>query len=343
MDPFLRNAWYMVGWSEELGEGLLARRIAGRSLVLYRAEDGAPVALDDRCPHRFAPLSLGRRQGDAIGCAYHGLTFDRTGACIHNPFSDKPPARAVVRSWPLVERDGMVWMWRGEPQAADPALIPPFPMLAESPFSRTLHGYVLMKANYEYGSDNLMDLSHIEFVHTGSFAGMGVIFAGAYDLQSDGDTLQSNWWMPGVNAPAHTAGIYPREMITDHWLDMRWNAPASMHLEVGATPAGQPREAGVILHQAHVLTPETDGTTHYFWATTVGTPPGAPDMSETVRLLMRQAFDDEDKPIIEAAFANLDGEDFRDQPPVSIGVDRGGVMARRKLQELRERAAEAAT
>lgn len=344
MDSFIRNAWYMAAWSEELGEALLARRVAGCALVLYRGADGAPAALDDRCPHRFAPLSRGRRDGDAIACGYHGLVFDRSGVCVRNPFDDRIPARAAVRAWPLHERDGVVWLWRGDPTAADPALIPDFSMLAEGPHSRTLHGYVLMKAGYEYGADNLMDLSHIEFVHTGSFAGAGVIFAGEHQVISEGDALRSNWWMPGVKAPAHTAGIYPPDMITDHWLDMHWNAPASMHLEIGATPAGQPREAGIIVQQAHILTPETDGTTHYFWATTVGTPTGAPDMTGTVRQLMAQAFDLEDKPIIEAAFANLEGQDFWDQPPVSIGVDRGGVLARRKVQELlkRERSLEAA-
>ena len=337
MQHFLRNAWYMAAWSEELGEPLLSRRIAGRALVLYRGEDGAPAALDDRCPHRFAPLSQGRREGDAIVCGYHGLTFDRSGACVRNPFSDRTPPRATVRSWPLHERDGLVWLWRGAPEAADPGLIPDFSMLAENPVSRTLHGYVLMKAGYEYGTDNLMDLSHIEFVHTGSFAGAGVIFAGKHEVLKEDETLRSNWWMPGVKAPGHTAGIYPPDMVTDHWLDMRWNAPASMHLEIGAVPAGQPRAGGIIVQQAHILTPETDGTTHYFWATTVATPPGAPDMSEMVRQLMSQAFDVEDKPMIEAAYANLEGEDFRDQPPVSIGVDRGGILARRKIQALLER------
>ena len=337
MERFLRNAWYMAGWSEELGQGLLPRRIAGRALVLYRGEDGAPAALDDRCPHRFAPLSRGRREGDAIVCGYHGLAFDRSGACVANPFSRRTPPRAVVRSWPLHERDGIVWLWRGVADEADPGLIPDFSVLAESPVSRTLHGYVLMKAGYEYGTDNLMDLSHIEFVHTGSFAGSGVIFAGSHEVRKDGETLRSNWWMPGVKAPAHTAGIYPRDMVTDHWLDMRWNAPASMHLEIGATPAGQGRQDGIIVQQAHILTPETDGSAHYFWATTVATPPGAPDMSDMVRQLMSQAFDLEDKPMIEAAYANLEREDFRDQPPVSIGVDRGGILARRRIQELLER------
>ena len=102
-----------------------------------------------------------------------------------------------------------------------------------------------MRANYEYGTDNLMDLSHIEFVHRGTFAGNGVIFAGKHTVHQEGDTLHSNWWMPNVAAPSHTAGIYAPDLRTDHWLNMRWNAPASMLLEVGATPTGTPPAQGV--------------------------------------------------------------------------------------------------
>ncbi len=343
MGKFIRNTWYMAAWSHELGEELLSRRIAGRRLVLFRAADGSAAALDDRCPHRFAPLSRGTRRGDTITCAYHGLTFDRTGACVRNPFADRIPAAAKVRAWPLRERDGIVWLWTGDdPAAADPSAIPDFAMLAETPGSRTLHGYTVMRANYEYGTDNLLDLSHIEFVHKGTFAGAGVIFAGTHQVLVEGAALRSNWWMPKVKAPGHTAGIYPPDLLTDHWLDMRWNAPASMHLEVGATPAGQPRDSGVIVQQAHILTPETNDTTHYFWASTYAEVEGGPDMGPVLRELFTQAFDQEDKPIIEAAYANLDGGEFWDQRPVSLGIDQGGARARRMIQDILRREASTA-
>jgi vanillate O-demethylase monooxygenase subunit len=192
-----------------------------------------------------------------------------------------------------------------------------------------------MDANYEFGTDNLMDLSHIEFVHTGSFAGAGVIFAGKHTVQEAGEELHSNWWMPGVKAPAHTFGIYPRDMITDHWLDMRWQAPASMLLEIGATPPGAKREEGVIVRQAHVLTPETEKTSHYFWSTTRTTATSTPEGDAMLRGLMTQAFDVEDKPMIEAAYHNLNGEDFWERKPVFLGVDAGGARARRMIQRLK--------
>jgi vanillate O-demethylase monooxygenase subunit len=303
-------------------------------VVLYRLTDGKVAALVDRCPHRFAPLSLGTREGDAIQCAYHGLTFNQEGQCIRNPFGPKIPAGASVKTFVVHERYGIVWIWAGDLQDADPMMISDFSPVFDGQEAPPLLGYTEMKANYEYGTDNLMDLSHIEFVHKGSFAGAGVIFAGLHSAREEGKTIHSNWWMPGVSAPAHTVGVYPRDMRTDHWLDMRWNAPASMLLEVGATPCGASRAEGIIVQQAHILTPATESTTHYFWATTRTAVMATEEGDAMLRSLFKQAFDVEDKPIIEAAFANTDGVDFWERQPAFLGIDAGGTRARRMLQRL---------
>ena len=332
--PFLRNAWYMAGWSDEVGEGLLRRRLLGDPVLLFRKEDGTAAALVDRCPHRFAPLSMGTRNGDTITCAYHGLCFDAAGVCVASPFSDKLP-KARVRTFPVVERDGIVWFWPGDLARADEGLIPDFSPLFVEGQGAPLTGLLPMNAQYEFDTDNLMDLSHIEFVHKGSFAGRGVIFAGQHEVVTEGTRLHSNWWMPGVPAPGHTYSIYPPDMLTDHWLEMRWDPPASMLLEIGACPAGGERASGVIVQQAHILTPETAETTHYFWATTRPGPPSE-EADRMLSALMGQAFSEEDKPIIEAAYANLDGADFWDAGPISLQVDGGGTRARRMIQKLQK-------
>lgn len=331
---FIKNAWYMAGWSEELTDQLLSRRLFDRQIVLFRKSDGNIAALADRCPHRFAPLSKGERVGDAVQCPYHGLTFGGSGACIRNPFSEKIPAAAKVQSWAVVERHDIIWLWGGEPAEADAARIPDFSMTANSVTVKAVHGYTLIEAPYEFATDNLMDLSHIEFVHKGTFAGAGVIFAGKHAVREEGDALRSNWWMPGVPAPSHTTGIYPPEMITDHWLDMRWNAPASMHLEIGATATGAPRDAGVIVQQAHIVTPASATTAHYFWASTRTHDLESAEVDGFLRQLFGQAFDEEDKPIIKAAYDNLEGQDFWDAQPLSLGIDTGGTRARRKIQAM---------
>ncbi|MES2302548.1 MAG: Rieske 2Fe-2S domain-containing protein, partial [Pseudomonadota bacterium] len=243
MERYLRNCWVMAGWADEVGEAGLARRLLGEPVFLYRPQDGTIAALLDRCPHRFAPLSKGTRDGDRVVCGYHGLTFAPDGRCVHNPFSDRIPAGSTVPSFAVHERDGIAWLWAGDRDDADPALIPDFGFIPDTPHSRTVRGYTLMQANYEYGTDNLLDLSHIEFVHKGTFAGQGVIFAGEHAVQVEGETLHSNWWMPDIAPPSVAQGAFPPDARVDHWLDMRWNAPASMRLNVGVSPHGAGREA----------------------------------------------------------------------------------------------------
>ncbi len=327
--------WHMAAWSGEVNQALLSRRLAGNRILLYRKEDGEVVAMDDRCPHRFAPLSRGERKGDQVHCGYHGLGFNSKGACVHNPFGDRLPRGAQVRTYPTIERDSVVWIFLEDPASASGCEIPDLGFMTTTPANFQLNGYTLMSANFEYGTDNLMDLSHIEFVHRGSFAGRGVIFAGQHEVRQVGETLHSNWWMPNIAPPGHTMGQYPPDAKTDHWLDMRWNPPASMYLQIGATLAGQPRDQGIIVHQAHILTPETDGTTHYFWSTTSALPLDDPGVAAGMKQLFDQAFNVEDKPMIEAAYSNTEGRDFWDRNPVFLGIDAGGTRARRLLQRLR--------
>lgn len=333
MTEYVKNVWYMAGWSNEMADGLLARRIFDRNIVMFRTETGV-AALADRCPHRFAPLSLGEKHGDTVICPYHGLTFDGSGQCVRNPFAEAIPAAARVDAWVAHERHGIIWLWGGTQDTADLDAIPDFSMVEDNEFTRVVHGYTVLEAPFEFGIDNLMDLSHIEFVHKGSFAGNGVIFAGTHEVRDEGTTLRSNWWMPRVKAPPHTIGVYTPDMITDHWLDMRWNAPASMHLEIGACPTGAERAAGLIAQQAHILTPASATKTHYFWASTRYHDLDSVETDSFLRALFAQAFDDEDKPIIKAAFENLEGEDFWAAKPLSLGIDSGGTRARRKLEAM---------
>ena len=334
MDRYLRTCWVMAGWAGEIGEAGLARRILGRPTFIYRLENGDLAALLDRCPHRFAPLSRGSREGDRVVCGYHGLTFDSAGQCVRNPFAERIPAGACVPSFAVSERDGIVWLWAGAAEDAEPALIPDFSFVPDTAHSRTVRGYTLMQANYEYGTDNLLDLSHIEFVHKGTFAGQGVIFAGEHTVALEGDTLHSNWWMPGIAPPSVAQGAFPPDAKVDHWLDMRWNAPASMRLHVGVSPCGAGREAGFQVPQAHILTPADEHTTHYFWSSTRYDALDSAEADAALLALFGEAFDLEDKPMIEAAYANVRGKDFWAEKPLSLGIDQGGTRARRLLESM---------
>ncbi|WP_395392096.1 aromatic ring-hydroxylating dioxygenase subunit alpha [Novosphingobium sp. BL-8A] len=332
MERYLRNCWYMAGWSDEVGETGLSRRILDRPVYLYRLEDGSLAALLDRCPHRFAPLSKGSREGDVVVCGYHGLAFAPDGHCVRNPFADRIPAGSTIPRFAAAERDGIVWLWGGDPDTADAALIPDFSFVPDTPHSRTVRGYTLMKANYEYGTDNLLDLSHIEFVHKGTFAGQGVIFAGKHAVEVEDRTLHSNWWMPDIPPPSVARPHFPADAKVDHWLDMRWNAPAAMRLTVGVCPHGTGRESGFEVPQAHILTPANEHETHYFWSSTRYDDLDSEETDVALKALFGEAFDQEDKPMIEAAYANVKGRDFWSEKPLSLGIDLGGTRARRLLE-----------
>jgi phenylpropionate dioxygenase-like ring-hydroxylating dioxygenase large terminal subunit len=329
MDDYPKNLWYMAGWEEEItGGDFLVRTLLDTPMVFFRKEKGdGYVAFVDRCPHRFAPLSKGRRERDALICGYHGLTFDESGACVRNPFSELIPPGCSVRSFPGVSKDSVLWFWPGDPAAADPAAIGDFScMIVGPPQGR---GHLRFDANYELLTDNLMDLSHIEFLHTGTFGGGGVIFQGKHSVKTEDDAIWSNWWMPDI-APPPWATFLPSNTKVDHWIDMRWQPPASMLLDVGICPAGADRQQTPIVSMVgpHIITPETKTSSHYFYGFPTSTDVGSEDT-------VGKAFINEDQPMIEAVQRGMGDTDFWGKRPVILAVDAGSVLARRRLMKLR--------
>ena len=167
-DPFLRDLWYMPALSSSLGRGQMRREmLLGEPVVLYRREDGSPVALEDRCVHRLAPLSLGRVEGDRIRCLYHGFQFDADGTCREIPGQDMIPDRACVKAYPVVEKNSWVWVWMGDPARADPALLPDLHWNTDPAWEGD-GDTLFAKCDYRLFLDNLMDLTHETFVHATS-------------------------------------------------------------------------------------------------------------------------------------------------------------------------------
>ena len=171
---FLKNAWYVAGWSKEYGQKLVAQRLLNECVVLYRKQDGTPVALEDACPHRKLPLSKGSLKNDAIECGYHGLTFDGSGKCIAAPTQpEQIPEKARVRSYPVVDRYRLLWIWMGEPELADSNDILNIENFDNPDWGCTEGGTMEMECNYLWICDNLLDPSHVAWVHVSSFAGAG--------------------------------------------------------------------------------------------------------------------------------------------------------------------------
>lgn len=339
MDNVLRNTWYVAGWADELAPGaLLARRLLDEPVVLFRQPDGRPTALADRCPHRFAPLSMGRLHDDGAGveCPYHGLRFDPQGRCHFNPHGDGTiPKAAVVRHYPVVERHSLLWIWMGEAAKADAAAIPVFDFL-DPERSAVGTGHMTIAGHYELETDNILDLSHIEFLHP-LFSSEAVRRA-QVECRQDGQTVWSRRFMRNdAEVPAFLReAFHVAEGPIDRWLDVRWNAPANMALWAGGVAAGQDPAGGVVSEQAHCFTPETAGRTHYFYAIAFPRAMGpiAEQLARDNVQLLRGPFEHEDKPMIEAVQQRMAGADLWSLKPVLLPGDAAAVRARRLLQGL---------
>jgi vanillate O-demethylase monooxygenase subunit len=327
MPEYVRNLWYMAAWDHEIpASGMLSRTLLDGKWLIARLSDGSYTMLADRCPHRFVPLSRGRLEGDVIHCPYHGLGFDRTGACVHNPFPAPPPAHARARTMPVVHAHRGLWFWPGDPHKADPALIPDFSFVDRAGMQRSS---LTIGGNYELVSDNLMDLTHAEFLHVASFGVNGSIFEGVQSVRNDADeAIWNNWDMEAVTPPMWAAPMLAEGERVDQWLHMRWHAPASMVLTVGLARAGTQRADLVVpqMVNPHIITPETQTSSHYFYDH---------EATPEAEALARRVFVEEDEPMIEAAQEALGTQDFWEARPAILETDAGAIRARRRLMQLR--------
>jgi phenylpropionate dioxygenase-like ring-hydroxylating dioxygenase large terminal subunit len=314
--PFLLQAWYMAAWEKEVDDRLFARTILNEPILLFRDEAGRIAALLDRCPHRFAPLSLGRKDGGEIVCGYHGLRFDAGGRCVGTAYGCARDDVAV-RAFPVACRDGAVWIWMGDGDRANPEKIPKFPFMSLPGMG---HEVLHFKANYELVVDNLMDPTHTEFLHPTSFGTDGAILEAVNDVALAGDAVISNWTMPDAIAPRWVRGGDRR---FDRWVDIKWFPPASIYMEIGACAAGAGRAPTDSLAGLHILTPESDATTHYFFTTLTDWP------DPRVRV-----FNEEDRPMIEGVQSRMKGTNLWAEKPVVLQADRGAVLVRKMLAKM---------
>jgi len=332
---FLRNAWYVAAWDDEVGATeLFARRILNEQILLARGADGVVRAMRDRCPHRFAPLHLGMRHGDVIECAYHGLRFGLDGNCVFNPHGDGAiPKGAHAQAYPLVASQTLLWVWMGDPAHADPALVPEFDGLDPDRFAIN-KGYMHTPANYEFMTDNIMDLGHIEFLHEG-LLGSDAIRAAATEVRQEGTTVHSNrLTRDELLPPPLDYAFGTNGAPVDRWLDVRWTPPAMMQLVIGVAPTGAPERIGIETPGVHLMTPETETTTHYFWSNARAFRRDDAELHAQLDQGLRYAFEHQDKPMILAQRDAMDGADFWELRPVILEGDAGAVRARRILRKL---------
>jgi len=314
---FLMNCWYVAAWDHELIDGVkLARTILEKPVVIYRGESGRYIALDDRCCHRGAPLSMGRIEGDCIRCMYHGMKFDENGICIEIPGQDRIPKTMKVRGYPVAERNHLVWIWMGDPALADPDLIVDYEPLGD-PAWRGLPAYLHYDANWLLIVDNLSDFAHLAFVHTNTLGGSEEY---AYETKAiEIDRLDNGFrverWHMNSDAPPYLKRVIRDK---DAKLDRRNIAtmlvPGIFLMETMFSPAGSndhSLEGTRQFRNCQYMTPETRRSTHFFWNYLHNSDIDDPNISISLRDSLFEGFY-EDKAIIEAQQVLFENDpDFR--------------------------------
>ena len=329
---FLRNCWYVAAEAGEVTRTPLARLLLGEPVVLYRREDGAPVALEDRCCHRRAPLSKGKVIGDRLQCGYHGFTFDASGACVAIPGQDHVPPRLGVRAYPLIERHGYLWIWMGEQAKANPASIPDFSRNSDPAWAK-VHSRLPVAAHYQLLVENLIDLSHVGFVHAKTI--------GTDDSRSELTFDRGDDFVKVVRQPVEVAtaphnlkqGMGPRSVLEK---SITFAPPCQVVIDVRTTEVApgknDPISLGITILNA--CTPETESSTHYFWASARDYLLGDQQLDAFLMKLTVDAFN-EDKDMLEAQQRSIELDP--EAPTVSVNADWGSVQMRRLVTSLIER------
>jgi phenylpropionate dioxygenase-like ring-hydroxylating dioxygenase large terminal subunit len=333
---YLRNIWYVAAWADQVPAGeKLVRRILNEGLLLFRDAEGRAVALRDRCPHRYAPLHLGKLNDGVIECGYHGLQFNAQGACIFNPHGDGViPPLAKVESYPVEERHDALWIWMGDKDRADPALIPDFSSVINDGNTVVRH-YLNPQANYELMIDNLLDLGHTAFLHPDSL-GSEAIIQSTRRTRIEGDTIVDELWAPDGDAPPMAQFLFEKfsGVKIDHWLQSTWIAPSLIRGVAGYAPAGRDRADSETLPGLHWLTPETDTTCHYFAALGRNFRREDAQLDAIIDAGVMKAFGQEDMPMVAAIQGELAGVEAERLHPLVLSTDKAGIMARGMLRKL---------
>ncbi|MGW5722527.1 aromatic ring-hydroxylating dioxygenase subunit alpha [Amycolatopsis sp. NPDC003865] len=338
MAAFARNQWYVAAYGREVGRELFARTVLGEPIVFYRTESGEVTALADRCVHRRYPLSESRLDGDRIICGYHGFTYDRAGSCVAVPGQKRIPRTARVPAYPVVEQDSFVWVWIGDRDLADPAAIPRAPWLADPAYT-TVSGMEPLAARYELLVDNLLDLSHETYLH-GGYIGTPEVAETPITTEVDEDRgiIYVSRHMADAECPSFYAKSTGIEGRITRWQDIEYHPPCLYLLHSRIAPVGVlPDDDGTDPDGFHVevvyaITPETEHSTHDFWAVArdfaledQGVSDFLAENNRTVVLQDVRALD-----VLERVIAT-EPEGYQE---LSVNIDTGGLAARRILAKL---------
>jgi phenylpropionate dioxygenase-like ring-hydroxylating dioxygenase large terminal subunit len=330
---FLQNCWYLAAWADELAPGaMLARRIAGVHVLFVRDTDGSAHALADTCPHRLVPLSRGSCAGGVVTCAYHGLRFGADGKCVENPHGAITAALAVQR-FGCVERHTALWLWLGSSEP-DPALIPDYGFIDATPPEARVKGTIHSRADYRLMIDNIMDLTHADYLHATSLGG-GINTRARAEVAQQDDEVTIVWTAEDdLLAPMHAQALGPDVTRGDLYNAVLWQAPGNMVQRIKLARPHQMATEALDSMTCHVMTPEAEGSTHYFFCHTSDGVTAHPEIAPMIHAGLMAAFTEEDAPMLAAQTVRLAGRDFWELKPALLPSDKGAVLARRTLDRL---------
>lgn len=335
---FPKNAWYVACLPEEIEGRPLGRKVCGERIVFHRGPEGQAVALEDFCPHRGAPLSLGTVCEGKLVCGYHGLEMGCDGRTVAMP-GQRVRGFPPIRTYPVLERHGFVWVWPGDAARADPALVPDL-FWSTRPDWAYGGGVYHVKCDYRLMIDNLMDLTHEKYVHATSI-GQKELDETVPQTKTEGDVVVTRRDMPGVTAPPFWAdamrgnGLDPAQPV-DRWQRCRFLPPSTVLIDVGVALAGhggfdapaEVKTSGVVVD---LITPETETSIWYFWGLARNFKAGDAALTAQIREAQGKVFL-EDVAMLEAQQVNL--LERPERKLLSLNTDVGGVQARRILERL---------
>lgn len=336
--PFLRNAWWQGAWADEVdnNKGILGRMIMNEPIVFFRDQSGKMNAIEDRCCHRGAPLSHGNIVEKGLECLYHGLTFDGCGKCVEIPGQDTIPPIAHIKSYPVVEKQGFVWIWMGDAAKADPATTIDWPfhdMPDKFPHRKAT---MPIKCNYMMMIDNLMDLTHLGYVHRKTIGGDPKTHVNAKmdTHRTETGVKYVRWMDDAMPPPTYVKGAGFKGRV-DRWQEFEYVLPGSVlqwsgALDVGKGARENREQDGFHLRLFHGITPATDTSSYYFWSTANGYRQDDPQATEDMYNEIYPTFV-EDVEIMEGQQERLNRNPER--PLVGIKADHALVLARRALQQ----------
>ncbi len=331
---FVFDAWYVAGRSADFVHKLTAVNILGISIVIFRGENDEAIALEDACPHRKLPLSKGSIVGSTVVCGYHGLTFDCEGSCVAAPTQqDAVPKRATVKSYPVEDRWGFLWIWMGDRDLANKDEIINIPNFGVDGWATTALGALPMECNYLYIIDNLLDPSHVAWVHITSFAGAGTDDR-PLDISEDEDGVVVSRWIMAQPAPPYYADMLPFADSCDRKQHYECRTPStainvSVYTPPGLGGSDKPLSDKAFINISYnFITPVDQDNALYFWFQHRNMHADDEALSKRMFEGAVMAFN-EDKEVLEYVHTGMKN---RVTPYLNLGLDAGAMRFRKKVE-----------